>query len=907
MSWFSGARARLHLLFARHAAESRIDEELGFHIEMETDRLVREGGLTPNEARRRALATFGGVTQHREALHDGRGLAWLGGLSLDIKLGFRMLVKYPGLTLVGGLAMAFAIWVGAITFEMVTMFVHPTLPLPNGDRIVQVRNWNVVESRAEPRALHDLRLWRQALSSVTDLSAYRDVTRNLISDDGGGRSVDVAEITASAFRLDAEPPLLGRVLVATDEQAGAPPVVVLGYNIWRTRFASDSSVIGRTVQLGETYPAVVGVMRDRFEFPVAHDAWIPLQLDLLDQTPLGGPGITVFGRLADGVTIEAAQAELTMLGQRTAGEFPNTHEHLTPQVAPFAQMFFEVKPGDMTAMLAIYVFALMLLVLICSNVALLLFARAATRESELVVRIALGASRKRIVTQLFAEALVLAGVAAAVGLASAGLALRAWGLRFLEANMGRLPFWYDPNLSPTTVLCAICLTVLCAVIAGAMPALKVTRGLASRMKQGTAGGGGLRFGGVWTAVIIAQVAMTVAFPAVAYVELGELVRIRSVDVGFPANEYLALKLDMDTTAVLRGDTAAALAAQRRRFGAALETLRQRVASEPGVAGVTFVDRLPRDWHVERQIELDDYAVSSKRPLTAQSELPDVSIALIDPSYFDVLEAPILAGRGFQPGDVAGGARLVIVDQGFVDRALLGRNAIGRRLRFPETAKPDAHPTEEPPWYEIVGVVKDLGMGYATHRERTAGVYFPRAPESMSPTNMVVHVNSDPLALVPKVRAIAITVDPSLRLSDLQRMDSVADALLWILGLWLRVTVVLIAIALLLSLAGIYAVLSFTVARRMREIGVRVALGASPGRVVAAIFRRPLTQVSLGVAAGGFLIGTAAFVMTDAGLSLRQLALLGVHVVLMLGVCLLACVVPTQRALAVQPTEALRAE
>src|SRR5688572_9335848 len=186
-----------------------------------------------------------------------RDLGWLGGLSLDLKLGGRMLVKYPGLTVVGGLAMAFAILVGTVIFEVVTMLVYPTLPLPAGERIVQIRNWDVAANRPEPRALHDFIVWRGALRSVTELGAWRDVTRNLIVTAGDARPVQVAEITASGFRVADGTPLLGRVLVADDERAGAPPVAVLGYDVWRTRFGSDPNVVGRTVQLGNDYATVV--------------------------------------------------------------------------------------------------------------------------------------------------------------------------------------------------------------------------------------------------------------------------------------------------------------------------------------------------------------------------------------------------------------------------------------------------------------------------------------------------------------------------------------------------------------------------------------------------------------------------------------------------------------------------
>jgi hypothetical protein len=285
-----------------------MNEEVRFHIDMETEKLVREEGLEPGEARRRALVAFGGVERHKEALRDGRGVAWLGGVSLDLRLGFRLLVKYPGLTMIGSLAMAFAIWVGAVTFELLAMFIFPTLPLPGGDRIVQLQNWDVQANDPEPRALHDFLVWRETLRSVTDLGAYRDVSRNLITRDGGSRPVAVAEITASGFRIAPGPPLLGRGIVAADERAGAPPVVVLGYDVWRTRFGSDPGVVGRTVQLGETYPTVVGVMPEGYAFPVAHELWTPLRPGAFVPAPREGPGITIFGRLAPGATLAEARA-----------------------------------------------------------------------------------------------------------------------------------------------------------------------------------------------------------------------------------------------------------------------------------------------------------------------------------------------------------------------------------------------------------------------------------------------------------------------------------------------------------------------------------------------------------------------------------------------------------------------
>ena len=819
------------------------------------------------------------------------------GLGLDLRLGGRMLVKYPGLTLVGGLAMAFAIWAGAIAFVMVGQFVHPTLPLPGGERVVKIHSWDASASEEEQRTLADFLAWRGALRSVTDLGASRDVSLNLVVGRDAGPPVRAAEVTASAFRIAPGPPLLGRTLVPADERPGAPPVVVLGHEVWRTRFAGDPAVVGRTVQLGEAYATVVGVMPEGFGFPVSHEMWTPLRPDILAPAPREGPEVTVFGRLAPGATLEGAQAELAAFGRRAAAAAPETHRHLQPHVTPYAS-FFPQNSSDLQAMLSINLFAVTLLVLICSNVALLLFARAASREGELVVRSALGASRGRIVLQLFAEALVLGAVAAAVGLAAAQFALEQWGVEFLEINLGPLPFWFDVRVTPAAVLYAGGLTLLGAAIAGVVPARKITRGLGGRLKQGTAGSG-VRFGGVWTAVIVTQVAFTVAFPLTLFFQQREAMRIRSQDVGFAAGEYVAMRLDMD---------AADSAAHGARLAPALERLRQRVAADPGVRGVTFADRLPRDSYSQRRVELDAPA-GDAAPVV-------VSTASVDPSYFDVMDAPVLAGRAFTPADLAPAARVVVVDQGFIDLFLQGRSPIGRQVRFLDPGEQRADAAR--PWYEIVGVVKELGMGHAFQSERVAGVYLPVVPGSAGPVHMIVHAQGDPLSLTPRVRGIAAAVDPTLRVSEVKRLDQVIDSILWVLGMWLRITLGLTAVAILLSLAGIYAVLSFTVARRTREIGVRVALGAPRARVVAAIFRRPLTQVSAGIAVGFVLVTLAAVAVSGhrpdtpikldpAVLSPGQYALLAAYAALMFGVCMLACVVPTRRALRVQPSEALRVE
>jgi putative ABC transport system permease protein len=902
-------------------AERELAREIRSHLQLLEDQYVANG-MDVEEARHAAQRAFGGVEQTKERQRDARMFRWLAGWPMDLKLGGRMLVKYPGLTVVGGLAMAFAICIGIVIVQVVSLFTSPTLPLSQGTRLVELRSMDAAENVQERKILHDVLEWRQSLRSLTDLGAWRDSSRNLVIADGEARPVSVAEMSASGFRLADGEPLMGRVLVEADERAAAPAVAVIGYHVWRTRFVSDPQVLGRTVQLGHEYATVVGVMREGFEFPVAHDVWLPLKTSLLDQAPRSGPAISVFALLAPGVTIQTAQAELTAAGRRIASQSPLTHQHLEPLVRPYAMMVVPDGPGDLAIMYSIYFFIVVLLALISGNVGLLLFARAASREADLVVRTALGASRGRLVAQMFAEALVLGSAAAIAGLLAADLALRTWGVVFLETNLGRLPFWFDLGLSPRAIGAAVLLTVAGTAIAGIMPALKITHGMGHRLRQNSAGSGGLQFGGVWTVVIVAQVAATVIFPALVYWEQTQLRRVQDFDAGFEAEHYLAVQIERDAPAGDDPTADAATLERDARLSATLEDLRRRLVAQPGVLGVTFAERLPTTTHAQKIIEMG-YDMDRGGPVsaagsTSEAPLRVATIAGVEPSYFDVLDAPVLAGRGFTAADALPNARVAVVDQSFVDQVLQGRNAVGQQVRFRFAGRAPANPGDAAApgdWYEVIGVVPDLGVGAPTQRGRAAGLYFPDTPSRFDQIHMMVHVRGgDPMTLAPQVRDLATAVDPSLRLIDMRRVNEANDDIVWVLGLWLRITVVLSSLALVLSLAGIYAVLSFTVARRTREIGVRVALGASRQRVILAVFRRPLLQVASGIVVGTAIVFTGAWMIrytefpgSERDLTVQGMATIIAYGIVMLGVCTLGCLVPTRRALNIEPTVALRAE
>lgn len=420
MRILKGLGARLRLLFAPGAAESRMEEEIELHLDLEAERLVREEGLDPREARRRARVAFGGVEQTKEELREGRGLAWLSGLRLDAKLGARMLIKYPVLTLASVLAVAVAL--AASWFEFMSGMIRPSIPLPEADRIVQFHNRDLAAAANRPTWLHDLETWSGEVESVVDLSAGAAAEYAVTTESGRVATLQGMRVTPSMFRLVRTQPLLGRGLTESDVDASAEPVAVIGYSAWQRVFDGDPSAVGQTVRLGAEHATVVGIMPDGFGFPVNEEIWTPLRESALRYERRQGPSLLMVGRLAPGATLDEARAELAVVGQRTAAEFPGTHEHIRPDMNRFG------RGNHMSGPAALLNIPFLLFVLVVSaNIATLLFARTVTRQGELAMRSALGASRRRILLQLMAEALVLTLLAAAwAWLPRTGGSARAW-------------------------------------------------------------------------------------------------------------------------------------------------------------------------------------------------------------------------------------------------------------------------------------------------------------------------------------------------------------------------------------------------------------------------------------------------------------------------------------------------
>jgi predicted permease len=923
---------RIRRIF-RHDPDREVGDELDFHLEQRIrDYIAR--GMEPDAARNAALERLGDLEgvrtecagiaageRRRESRRIRLNVSWL-----DVKLGLRMLVKYPGLSLVSGFGMAIAIAIAAGAFSAVHSIVGGTLPLDEGDRVVVVENHRADRPGSPDRqVLHDFVVWREQLRSVRDLGAVRYDRRNLVTAGGSTELVDIAEMTAMAFRVARVAPMLGRPLLEGDEQAAAPPVMVIAHEEWQRRFDGDPQIIGRPVRLGTTVHTVVGVMPEGFRFPAFHRYWIPLRLNPLEYAAGGGPAIEVIGRLADGFTLSEAQAELTALGQRVAATSPETHEHVRPRIVPFVEAWVGIdSPTRAAALLAFQVVMSLLLAVVSVNVAILVYARTASRVGEIAVRNALGASRARVVTQLFVEALVLSAAAAALGLVIANVSLGI--LVDLLADGLELPYWIDFGLSAEVILYAAGLAILGGAIVGVVPALGATgkrvqgglQQLASRSSQ-------MQLGRLWTGLIVAQVAVAVALlPAVIPIAT-TAVRNASGEPGYPADRFLRARLSMEPDeASQAGEAAANDALVAARFRDRVEAVVRRLEAEPGVAGVTFATSFPGD-ELDGRMEVEVAAGARETAPGPDGGAASVTIGArmnrIDVDLFPLFGVPIVAGRGFVEADRSRGSTAVIVNRRVAERIATTGPVLGRRVRLaPRTSGADGAGVSAP-WLEIVGIVPEFPNPSGLEDDEPK-FYQPLSyDERFDRIDLAVRVSAGPAeTFATRLRDVTASVDPTLRLDELQTAAS-----FWRdeqrLVLWFSLGIAIIAgSVLLLSAAGIYAMLSFTVARRRREIGIRTALGADSRQILRGIFARASAQLGTGVAFG-LLLALAAdqasggWIMSSVWARPASGAWYGhpafiiapAVALLMMGVGLVAAIGPARRGLAVEPTEVLREE
>lgn len=889
---YNALRARLNLLFRGRAAEARMHEELAFHIDMEAQRIVREHGVSLDEARRRANASFGGATQHRETLRAGRGLAWMDSLSLDAKLAVRMLRKTPGLTVVAVLGMSVAIAIGCVCYSAVTRIVDASLPVSEGDRVIGIRNIDTRQgSDARATHLHYLAYWREAMKSLEDIGAYRNVSRTLVTADGWSESARVAEMTATGFRITRVAPAVGRYLVDADERPEAMPVAVIGHRIWQQRYAGRADIVGQTIQVGDQRHTIVGVMPEGYAFPVNNRVWIPLRLNPAEYERFHAPYVDVFARLAPGATLADARREADLVGRRLASTDSAQNAELRQRVIPYTRMF--IDNADSTWMYhLIQLVVTALLAVIGTNVAVLVYARTAGRIGEIAVRTSLGASRARIVGQLFAEALALSLVAAGIGVFVAWLALRQIGVSMQEILGDAVPYWMHFELTPGVVAYAVGLAVVAAVIIGVIPALKITGGkFRMTLAELSGGGSGLRLGRPWTIMIVAQVAVAVALLPLSISGMNAWSKGAAAKDVMAAQQILTASIAFDPPEQVKLDSTDAAI----RYVALRSELIGRLEADPRVADVFMTSAAMGD---EDDLVFDADSTGPVRAELSQIGALEVSVQA---DYFRTIGIPLLAGRQFQVADLAPSANTVIVNRSFARKMFGSRLALGSRIRVAQRRRE----TNPQPWLTIVGIVSDFPVDSSVAAPR---LYRPLAADVATPVVVAVKMNgASATDFIPTLRRHALATSPLLRLTRIRTMSQAFYDAFAEVRLAVFVVDLITLSVILLSAAGIYALMAFTITRRRREIGIRAALGAVPRQLFVAEIARVMRQIAAGIVVGLLLAAAANQAMEGELTSRRGFGRLVLVGLLMLAIGILAALRPAIGALRIQPTEALRSE
>lgn len=888
---------RLLSFFRSDAAEAELSREIRSHLQLLEDEFV-SNGMPRDEARLAARRAFGGVEQVKEHQRDARGFRWLDNSRMDFTLGARMLAKYPALSLIGGAGLAVGVAIGAAFFTIAYSLLYATVPVERGERIVALENWDIDANNEMQRSMHDLLDWQREMKTVEEIGAFRTIVRNLIVPGGSAEPIEAAQITAAGFTITGVPPIIGRPIVAADESADAPPVIVIGEDVWHSRFGGDAAVLGKELRLGNVVHTIVGVMPEGYGFPVNHHYWIPLRADVSGFGRREGPDIFIFGRLRDGVSMEQAQAELSALGAQAASAFPQTHARLQPRVIPYAHSILDIQGSTAWDLTLLQSMMSMFAVIVAINVGVLVYARTATRQREIAVRTAIGASRRRIVGQLFIEALVLCGVAAAAGIGLARFGV-AQGFAILAADgNGALPYFLDLGMPVATYVYVGLLTLFAAAVSGVLPALHATgRRMQETLKQ-SSGTDGLRLGRVWTVLIVAQVAIAmIGLPATVKISWGGI-EDSQTKANFTEESFLAAVVSMDPDAPIGMPQAAYAKESMLRFGKSTIDLVSGLEAEPAVDDVTVADSIPgsEPW---ARIAIDGTLVS-------QSGAAVTRVNRVAADFFDAFDARVMTGRVLRDSDGTGSSQAIVVNNAFVIQLLGGTDAVGRRVQYVEAGARASAIASPATQYEIVGVMSDLSTNTLDPEQVDPVIYHPLRSSTRA-TALIRMRGSDPLQFSSRLRDMTSALDPTLRLrivtfSEMKRQAQIA------LRLMVLACSLVILTALLLSAAGIYAMMSFTVSQRRKEIGIRAAMGADAGQLLRSIFTKAALQLAAGVVAGAVLaivIDVASG--DDELLGSFGRALLPVTAVVMMLVGLIATIGPARRGLRIQPTEALRAE
>lgn len=852
MAWYHEIGYSLGSLVGRKRQEIEMNEEVRYHLVMETQRNI-QAGMSPDEARRRALVQFGGVESHKDSVRDERGTGWLDDGWNDVRFAARSLLRRPGFTAVATITLALGIGATTTLFGVVKRVLLTPLPYANPSSIAVV--WSAWKGFDQTWLSYDeWEGWKARVPAFADIGLFSDGSDTFDGD--SPERVRTGTVHANVFPILGVRPFLGRNFTAEEDKPGGRSVVILGYALWQRRFGGDPSVVGRDVMISGQASTVIGVMPQDFRLPLDFgaagrtEAWFPLATDAANEGAVPGPafppngsshGYYAVARLAPGATSETANAQLKSIVAELEkfGYMANVGFHAYT-VPVEEQITGRVRP----VLLIVFGAVVFVMLIACANVAGLLLVRGESRTRELAVRVALGAGSRRVARLLLAESAVLAAFGATVG-----VALAIVGVRLVRMNApASLPRVAETTLDWSVLSFAVFIGICAALIAGILPALQGRQlAPAGALKDGSRGATAGRARLLWRQSLVAtEVALAVVLVVAAGLMIRSVRNLLAIDAGFNPTGVLTMRLT----------TPASWYPDSIRVASFWGDLQRRVAAVPGVRQVGAVRALPLaadigDWGL---------AIEGYTPPPNQGAPGDWQV--VTPGYFEAMGLKLKEGRVFDARDDMSGSLALIVNETFVKRYFAGRRPLGARVRI------GSNDTTQ--FYAIVGVVQDVHQNGLVG-EVKPGFYATLAQFARAPGNtrrsmtLVVRTNGDPQALIPPVRSVIRETDPRLPISEVRTMNDVVNSeiagprfAMGALGLFG-------VLALVLSAIGIFGIVSQVVASRAQEFGIRAALGATPGDLVRLSLRTGIRQAVAGLAVGIVL----ALVVTRAMTSMLQ--------------------------------------
>jgi putative ABC transport system permease protein len=875
--------ARLLAMARAHDLDRDLDDEWQSHVEMLTEDNLRRG-MTPEQARRAALLRLGSAASLKEAHRDVRGLPVIEEVLQDLRFAARLMTKDRWLSAAVIAALALGIGANTVGFTIVNGAFLRGLPFKDSNRLLVI-SWQHRNGRRSNASYKDVQDWRSQSRTFESIAAYMETSATLSDDRAFPDRARCTSITANTFATVRQPALLGRDFTADDEPPGAEPVVILGFDLWQSRYAGTSNVIGTELRINGRLSTIVGVMPQGMQFPENSDLWVPFIPNELQSNRNVRP-LRVFGRVAAHADRPAAQAELSGIATQLIAADPDLTKNVVGvrvETFPDRHIGGAGRPMFKTVMGAVT----FVLLIACANVASLLLSRSATRAREIAVRMALGATRGRLVRQLLVESLLLGAIGGSVG-----LVLAIAGVRWFDAEMHQsLPYWvrFTPDYIVFAYVATIC--IVTSMLFGLAPALHVSRTSANDvMKEGgrgTAGSPRIRRAG--NAMVIAELALTIVLLVGAGSLLRSFMTLYGSDLGIDIDRLMAMRLQL---------RAAGDASVEARW-AFIEQLERRVRVIPGVEAASVTTGVPPDDGGERLVEFERHSTPAAPVF--------VGTVTITPHFFDVVGVRLSRGREFSDNDGAPGAETVIVNDRFAAQFFAGQDPIGQRIRFTERqplpgARPDA-------WRTIVGVTPLIKQGSSLDAYINAVVYVPYRQKSPDSVSLLVRSALPPGMVMTAVRREVQGMDAEQPVTGIETLSQKLADSRWWQRTWGTMFGGLAVIALLLSSVGLYAVMAYTVSARTQEIGVRMALGAARRQVRWLVLRRVCLQLGVGLTLG-FAGAFALRRMLPAGIEgitpLDPIALIAIVLLLTL-VCLVASLSPAFRATRVDPVIALRAE